>query len=353
MPKHSYVADIYQWVIDDVVSKVHQDFIDEGVDDSLLNKLAREWERNIQEMKILETSDTLKSIRKSQTSLESPKGKIMKQSISPTERPNYPFLGQDCNQTKSYAQLILQLREYQDAVSLLSNQYSKIPKEKNKDRRYCYYLCQQYAAVVEKLRIYLQNFKIREIISSSRKDIKTHLDPSARKLQGSYGLVESGSSRDTQNSFSDHVVCNQSREINVSENGDECKERQKHEGTKNSLNRVCGVKVDHARLRSQPSKDLDLEDLSDLSDSSVGVSEVIENSSEDYMNRIDCCYEKIQLRKMGNKTKWQSVFKNGIMLIDGKEFVFHEATVNLIWNKSDKECNDHKTKMNSKMIETT
>lgn len=38
-----------------------------------------------------------------------------------------------------------------------------------------------------------------------------------------------------------------------------------------------------------------------------------------------CLYEKVQRKKVAKKTKWQNLFRGGLMTIDDREFLFSEA----------------------------
>jgi len=62
MSHQTYVFEIYQWVINDLVSKIRREFIEEGIDESVIKELKEIWEGRLFSMKICEAADILRHV---------------------------------------------------------------------------------------------------------------------------------------------------------------------------------------------------------------------------------------------------------------------------------------------------
>merc|ERR1712224_204054 len=111
--QYTYVSDIYQWIIDDVLTKIHSYFLHNDIDEGVLLELAHGWEKRILEMKILEAPNQTRYNRNQQTTLIFP------------EKRNYGYhmMGESFNSSHKFVkksldrQLVNQIRRYRDTVS--------------------------------------------------------------------------------------------------------------------------------------------------------------------------------------------------------------------------------------------
>jgi len=125
MQKRTYVSDIYQWVIDDVVSNVKPEFTRLGIDEYVLIELAEKWEYRILQMKICE-------IPAGNLKLPNIFANIFVQNRIIAASENRP----NPNMTTVHIRPEWQLQQYQNAVGLLSRQYVKIPTHRPNDHNY-------------------------------------------------------------------------------------------------------------------------------------------------------------------------------------------------------------------------
>jgi len=294
MSQLNYVSDLYQWAIDDVISKVHSKFKIKEIKTFILNDLAEKWAKKILEMKICET--TVKE-----------NFKIKYQPCPYIFEPNNLITEANHNQSwlldklliykTPYAQLYQTLLKYQEAISLLSFYYTKLPFERINDRKYYYYLYHQYINAAEYIHLQIQYINRQDkttITRCSQSDLTSlQSDELSYDCKSTRTVIPTNSSNEVQKNYNKY-----------------------HSDEKKPLfcddNKVLGL-VSH---------------LADSKDKNI---EAMSNSRLNFENRIDCCYEKIKHCKTDKSTRWQNILRNGIMLIDKKEFVFNKAMVDLTW----------------------
>jgi hypothetical protein len=192
-----------------------------------------------------------------------------------------------------YVQLYQTLLKYQEAISLLSFYYTKLPPERINDRKYYYYLYYQYINAAEYIHSHIQYINRREKTTIAR---CSKLDLIFLKLSN-WTAILTNLSNETQTNYN------------------------KYKNIKKPL--LCNNKV--LRLNSH---------LTDSKDKNI---KFVFNLRLNFENRIDCCYEKIKHCKTDKSTRWHNILRNGIMLINKKEFVFNKAMVDFTWeNEIDK-----------------
>jgi len=281
MQKRTYVSDIYQWIIDDVITKVRVEFIRYGINDLILLELAEKWEYRILSMKICEV----------------PNGNIKLPHLYLNAFVQDKALFSSENRLTSHTNTVpispeWQLKQYQNAVGLLSRQFVKIPANRPNDHEYFFFLCQQYLTAIEDLQTQIRALdapikKVDHFFPYSTTTTKTVMDS---QQNTPYPKIMNG----VEN------VCKYTKNIALA---------QKETFTQQSIDK----------------KSLDREELSDFSASDSEVSDV----ADTHMNRIDCCYTQIKRRKTGQQTRWLNKVKNGIMLINGREYLFRDALVKI------------------------
>lgn len=327
MHHRTYVSDIYQWVIDDVVAKLRCDFFRKGIDETVLYELAEEWERRVLEMKICEVPDYMRHVRDPV---------LNRQKLS--EERNI-FSARCCLGHSITHNCITQrtpnlgpeqlLCQYRDAVSLVSAHYTKLPLGHVNERGYYNYLCVQYITAIENLQIRIQS-KSRSVSGSEIRTIGAITPLDTRLLpqlfpRESY-LDEDGTTGTEKVPSSINKKLGNKIERNflgIWSHGNLADNRDDNQRKSNALRRDLVLPL---------SKDLDREELSDLSYSDLEELQETANRHSIYKNRIDCCYAKINRRKKGKRTKWQSMLSHGIILVDNKEYVFNEAKADFTWD---------------------
>eukprot|EP00747_Dinoflagellata_sp_TGD_P146692 gnl/TRDRNA2_/TRDRNA2_176722_c1_seq1.p1 gnl/TRDRNA2_/TRDRNA2_176722_c1~~gnl/TRDRNA2_/TRDRNA2_176722_c1_seq1.p1 ORF type:complete len:273 (-),score=-6.48 gnl/TRDRNA2_/TRDRNA2_176722_c1_seq1:98-916(-) len=257
--QYTYVSEVYQWIIDDMIAKIRDYFRSNNIEDSLLHEIAIGWENRILEMKILEVPNQTKK-NPSNNSLD-------------ISRARFTY---GSNRDALDGELIYQLKQYRNIVYSLSNQRIKAFEIKNGSMDYNFCLCQKIAISLEKIELQIQDLINLDIISDL-------INPTTQTL----GIIPN-------------------RLIEE----------------KNTLESPISPR--------QAQNNLDREELSEFEDSESSTIEAAFEKNSHYVNRINCCYEVVRLRKIGLKSTWHCTLKNGIALIDGKEFVFHRALANLV-----------------------
>jgi len=225
-------------------------------------------------------------------------------------------------------------KEYQDILHLLSNFYEKIPPEIEQKRRY---YCTVYTKCV---------FEVKNLLTIAHKLLRLGYDDSStrKKIESSkttysYALYQLQNYKNSKNKFlmiKDELKKHAEKlgnydEVRVNENL-LCLTHKHIIETKS----IKGVRTLSSKIHKRNDEVLDREELSDLTESDDEKNEESCRQIEKCQfinneNRVDCCYEKIQLRKTNKRTSWHNKISNGIMLIDGCEFVFNEALMNLTW----------------------
>lgn len=235
MNQLTFVSDIYQWIIDDVVTKIRQEFIRYEVNESVLFELAEKWENSLIHAKICEVPD-LNDVTCT------PNQFIAKDSRTKTLS--------DMGVNRILAPLDRQLRLYQNAVGLLYSQFVKIPKINCGGQDYFFFLCQQYTMAVEDL----QN-QIRGINSM---DSTKNFDLSP------FSMVEEDK-KFKHELDRPNVGRTENEELLKSRNyGDINRSRQNSLIKNSSISKKCSV-GEHSEGRTRLRTDLDHEELSDLS----------------------------------------------------------------------------------------
>merc|ERR1712060_964034 len=89
------------------------------------------------------------------------------------------------------------------------------------------------------------------------------------------------------------------------------------------------------KLELQTDERLDYEELSELSSSENDGSKGTLNEINGYKNRIDCCYTEIKFKNTNKEhgRRWQNLLNNGILMLNGKEYVFKEAKADLKFDR--------------------
>jgi hypothetical protein len=146
----SYVYNIYQWVINDVITKVREDVVRGGTDEAMLHELAAEWEKQVLKTKAFEVPHSFSHEHNSADSLLLRKHQNIKNDA--------------CNNQRMRAQLEQQLRQYQNATYMLSTHYAELSTEQTDARQFYYFLFHQYAAAIENLEAQIHYISHSEII---------------------------------------------------------------------------------------------------------------------------------------------------------------------------------------------
>jgi hypothetical protein len=296
MGNHSYVSDIYQWIIDELVTKLRPEFNRRGLHETVLLELAEKWEKRIIEMKICE-------VPTSQIKLPYIWSNTVTQCDLRYQKFSHLYGGGNNVVIPSE----WQLKQYQDAVALLLKQLIKIPplQQRPNDRDYFFFLCQQYIAAVGRLQNQIRGLtSIKQVDKNSSHERDKNFLPMRSLTQNSHFLR-------TQTGFDDKPqLCN-----------DKVTRHQ---------NRKTGCP--HSPITSQ---NLDCENLSEcsISDDDTNASENLSHWSK---NRIDCRYTQIKRRRIQQRTRFFNIVNNGIMFINGREYLFREAIFDIAWDNADK-----------------
>jgi len=285
------ITDVYQWVIDDVIAKSQKNFSKEGIADAVLHELAEVWENRILDMNICEklgTSGRSKSV------------------LEPKIRS--PF-------------------SEQHAVPLTLGQFSHTTIQSVHDKSYYNIACNQYAVTAQTIQQKTVGIvNISSPIYSYCPDNNSTLlqKPLLGNLHSTKEFVNetAGFNHDAQlhSVLSCDMEKRKKRELSYNRNSKvwTSTEKLKKEHLSSNLSE---------HLKSQTH--LQSEELSELSES--GSDEEFFNAHDD-VDKINCCYERIQLRRKGKQTKWLNTLKYGIASIGGKEYAFHSATADLEWD---------------------
>merc|ERR1711972_253638 len=123
MYHRTYVSDIYQWVIDDVIYKTKIKSSNKEINEVTLFEIAGEWEKHLLQMKICDVSNSHRLIYK--VPRENLKAPIIEPIVF-TKKWFYSThtILQIYDTLKK--QLDMQIRLYQDIISLLNFQLNKI-----------------------------------------------------------------------------------------------------------------------------------------------------------------------------------------------------------------------------------
>jgi hypothetical protein len=290
MLRRTYVSDIYQWVIDDVVSKIKPEFIRRGVNESVLIELAEKWEHRILQMKICEVPDVNLKLPNIPSNIY-----IQNKIVSVHENRTIPNI----NFTQINPEC--QLQQYQNAVGLLSRQFVKIPIHRPNDHDYFFFLCQQYLVAIKNLQTQIKALETPPDKTHSSFAFRTLLTP---------------------------------KHCTESVNGIKKFEYDVNYQLKGNLSNNIAEVVKNEAMTSKPkaTKDLDCEELSDLSTSDSEVSHVSNKCKTKRSNRIDCFYSQIKRKKMGQHNRWLNKVKLGTMFTNGREYLFKDAILDIAWD---------------------
>jgi hypothetical protein len=317
MSHRTYVSDIYQWVINDLASRVLHDFIEEGIEESVIQELTEDWKRRLLSMKVCEAPDINRLVQNSCTSSQSNKFESVLYSDFSSSFRAQQLKNSDIRNEKVRIHLGQKFKEYQDNLRLISNSYGNLPSESIQKRRY--YCSLYYKCVID----------VKNLLSSFHGSIKYAETPGVKLDDSPENISKNFNCNLTKFAFYQFQNNKNLESKNLRKNKeikDETNVAFKNRDKKNERNTTTKLKESQKQL----SETLDCEELSDLSESEDENAENKKYYQGDF-NRIDCCYEKVKLRKTNKRVSWHNKLKNGIMLIDGCEFVFDKALADLTW----------------------
>ncbi|KAJ1805253.1 transcription factor IIA subunit alpha [Coemansia sp. RSA 2599] len=293
---NSIVATIYRYVIDDVVRNVHADFEGHGVDTSVLEELQRSWEAKIIQSRVASF----------------PGEEADDHSAGRPDMHAYPYVHDTNGNINSAASL----------ASIINNPESMAPS----------------AASLASLAQSGRNQLLLEDDDDADTDHPHYIpqnDGSADKSDRTDGLPDSGAADESalarwnalKNSRrSDYM---RDREIALQQldgayDDDDDDNDDGAGSAANPANRGNGNSNNNNGADGQ-TEDLDdviNSDLDDSDDEGDG-----EGDGEDTEHIVLCQYDKVTR----SKNKWKCVLRDGIMLINGRDYLFQKANGDFEW----------------------
>jgi len=173
-------------------------------------------------------------------------------------------------------------------------------------------LCQQYIVAIEDLQAQI---KVLEKPSRKTHHIFSHTTPV-------FGLQ----SNLKQNTITNDKNGTETEKIRINKCSDFC--TNVNPNIKNE--RLVQKKV--IGCQTVTTKNLDCEELSELSTSDSEGSRVLGKCKSGYINRIDCFYTQIKRKRMGQRTRWLNKLKLGVMFTNGREYLFKDALLDIDWD---------------------
>jgi hypothetical protein len=173
MYHRTYVSDIYQWVIDDVIYKTRIKSSNKEINEATLLEIAGEWVKQLLQMKICDVPNSHRSIYKVQR--ENLRAPIIEPIVF-TKQWFYSThtILQIYDTLKK--QLDMQIRLYQDITSLLNFQLNKVPIEYVHYRDRYIFLKSYYHAYNKKLLNHIAKVKLRKASLTKKHETTSLLD---------------------------------------------------------------------------------------------------------------------------------------------------------------------------------
>merc|ERR1712217_279421 len=160
-------------VIDDVICKTRIKSSNKEIDEATLFEIAGEWVKQLLQMKICDVSNSHRSIYKVQR--ENLRAPIIEPIVSTKQWPYSTHTILQIYDTLK-KQLDMQIRLYQDTISLLNSQLNKIPMEHRHYRKNYIFLKSFYHAYIKNLINHTIKIKLREVSLTKDYEIISLLD---------------------------------------------------------------------------------------------------------------------------------------------------------------------------------
>jgi len=317
MSHHTYVSDIYNWVINDVITKVHKNVINSTPCDSVLQEIAESWERRVSASKICEASDDSRHIHYS--SGKNLSYDLRKNCFSSYDDHELLRLKHNSymNSDTVRVQISQRFKQLQEAISLLSHLYDKTPIEYSLDRSYYYFSYYHYYVAATNLLNQIQT-------TDSKHKIRADITPNITSPMIKMPFQESEKSTLVSKTIHDNISASKSCNL-------EAKKKYRYNKPSNKYSNKSKMVTPSSPVGTIPNPDR--EELSDLTESGDEHTQSLNDECESNINSIVSCYEKVKLRKTTKRTGWQGLLTCGIMFIDNKEYIFREATMDLTWDE--------------------
>merc|ERR1712217_99403 len=240
----------------------------------------------------------------------------------------------------------MQIRLYQDTISLLNSQLNKIPMKHCHYHKKYMFLKRYYQAYIKNLINHTTKIKLREASLTKDYEIISLLD---YRLSEKTCKLAANCIQKRPHQINQNILINNKSSLLMLRNSGIYKSNKisnDHEELSNVISEPIQLKKNkslipdsstkkNSKLESQTAEHLDCEELSELSSSENNGSKWTLNKTHRYKNRIDCCYTEIKFEKTNKEhgRRWRNLFNNGILILDGKEYIFKAAKADLKFDR--------------------
>merc|ERR1712113_1106455 len=305
-------------------------------------EIAGEWEKHLLQMKICDVPNSHRSIYK--VPRENLKAPIIEPIMGTKKWPYSTHTILQIYDTLE-KQLDMQIRLYQDITSLLNFQLNKVPIEYVHYRDRYIFLKSYYHAYDKKLLNHIAKVKLRKVSLTKKHETISSLDYSfsEKTCKLAANCIERQPHKINQN-----ILINNKSTSPALKNPGIYKSDILSDHKKLSNKNFKSEKIKKNKsLLSNPSikktlkpelqidERLDHEELSELSSSENDVSKGALDKIKGYENRIDCYYTEVTFKNTNKEhgRRWQNLLNNGILMLNGKEYVFKEAKADLKFDR--------------------
>jgi transcription initiation factor TFIIA large subunit len=301
-PSQFTVGKLYQNVIEDVVSNVRDTFLDEGVDEQVLSELRMLWESKLMNSKAVENGSYGGEASLANNGSGSSKSSTSRQA---GQSSSAPTIRTDVNTVVPIQ--ITMPRQPGDASDVQKTITVLVPAS-------CIHN--------NKLQAILSNQKVQEILCSGAANAAKLLQDEVNKA-----LQEGGSEPATtgsRNNRRSHPMHDFVQADGQTTNGDSSEEDDEDELDDDDLDDDFDDKDDDKD--DEPEDEGQDEEPLNSGDDVSGDEDTNENIYE-VDNVVVCQYDKITRAR----NKWKFHFKDGIMNLNGKDYVFQKANGDAEW----------------------